>query len=204
MKKLYITFLVLILALSIILPVGAVNAGQTFNVSGTMKLYTPVVGVDEMVGNVMLASGTHINLVGGSLVGTANEYVRNWTDFATLKFHVLGLQAFTGTFNGKTGQYFAELYRVGQSFGDYSQPQTVTGSCKTIVKILGGTGDFANLRGTLCVNLSVHFEPNDVAPDVPLVWSGTYKGKLTFVKNNTNCDDPGAWNEWQDCNNWKK
>jgi hypothetical protein len=199
MKKLYILLIALTLAVAMIVPASVVNAGQTFNVSGTMKVYTPVFAVDNMVGNVMLGSETHTIIVDGSLVGTGTESVRFWYDLTAQKFHSLGLQDFTGTLNGKQGQYFGELYRIGQTAGDATVPETLTGSCHTVVKIVGGTGELANLRGTLCINLSVLFEPNDITPDNPVIWSGTYKGKLTFAKNNKIGDDePGGWKDWKD------
>jgi hypothetical protein len=63
MKKLYILLIALTLTVAMIVPAGVLNAGQTFNVSGTMKLYTPAVAIDSWVGNVLLASATHTTIV---------------------------------------------------------------------------------------------------------------------------------------------
>jgi hypothetical protein len=176
MKKLYITLLVLVLALTMIVPVGAVQAKcQQIEVSGKIKMeWNGYFEMHNMIGErgIMFSSIGFIETYTGKLTGTANE--TSWgnindTNYGTFTgmFFSMGTMDFEGSLKGKTGTFTAEFWRMGKG-GTYG----TDGYAKGEETIISGTGDFADLRGTITYT---------VYPQEDGSYVGKYCGKLYFA-----------------------
>ena len=170
MKKLYITFLVLVLALAMIVPVGAVNAGSgQIEVSGDVAFYFSGFELDKTVGEngVMMGTISHIVIYTGDIDGTAEETLNfrlnpNTGEFPNFKVNGEGTQVFTGSVLGKAGTFTAHVRHQMRLDGSGKVEQTIT----------SGTGDLANLHGTLIFMVYRQLDGS---------YTGTYSGKLHFA-----------------------
>jgi hypothetical protein len=167
MKKLYITYLALLLALTMVLPAGVASAGSgQIDVNGGITFTNSVFVLDKIVGEKGVVKGTIYFDVSytGDIVGTGMESHRtslNLNPVLNFKTASMGIQTFTGTVLGKSGTFIANVRHQIKEDGSGKVEQT----------ILSGTGDLANLRGTL---LFMIYPQNDG-------WAGTYSGKLHFA-----------------------
>jgi hypothetical protein len=169
MKKLYIAFLVMVLALAMIVPVGAVNADSPqIEVSGGVELdfdFDAFV-IEKTVGNgnVMICSLAFFVIYTGDLEGEAYETLDGMVNFNPKSgaFHSEGMLTFEGTLLGKEGTFTAHVTHQGQGT-----------ECRVVQTIISSTGELANLHGTIHLT---------VAQDVPgAPYTGTYSGKLHFA-----------------------
>ena len=170
MKKLYITFLALLLALTMVLPAGVASADSPqIEVSGNVELvfdYDNFV-VEKYVGvGVLICSMAHFVTYTGDLEGGAYETLDSMVNFNSTAFTSEGIQTFTGTLLVDGVPYAGGFTaRVGHQGAD--------AECKVVQTIISGTDDFTNLRGTF------HFTVTQDTPDDP--YTGSYYGKLHFA-----------------------
>ena len=169
MKKLYITFLVLVLALAMIVPVGAVNADSPqidVNGGADFVMDPSSLVVDRFVGEkgVLICSMAFFVTYTGDLEGEAYETLNGMVNFNTKSgaFYSEGMLTFEGTLLGKEGTFTAHVTHQG-----------LGAECKVVQTIISGTGELANLRGT------IHFTVTQDVPGGP--YTGTYSGKLHFA-----------------------
>jgi len=172
MKKVYITFLALILAITMIVPVAVVNADSPqIEVSGNVEFVFDFTAFEyKIVGEkgVMQCSLAHFVYYTGDLTGDAYETLNGMVNFnpKSLAFNSEGIQSFEGTLliGGVpyTGGFTARVGHQGAGV-----------ECKVVQTIISGTGDLANLRGTF------HFMADDLDGDG--VYSGAYSGRLHFA-----------------------
>jgi hypothetical protein len=178
MKKLYVTFLLLVMALVLIVPVGPVNAGvKQITVSGEIELiYVPdTLVIDKVVGakdpiiwddSIMMGTFIHEVTYTGDINGIAYETINGkWNtkkgEFPYFQLTSNGIQEFTGSVLDKSGTFTACVRHQGRESGEVRIEQT----------IVSGTGDLANLHGTLIFT---------VYPIEAAHYKGTYSGKLHF------------------------
>lgn len=176
MKKLYFIFLVLVLITVMLIPAGAAQAASkqmavegtvTFSfVPGTFVTDKVVGGPDAVIWDDSIVMATFLFDVTytGDISGTAQESeTARWNtkqgDYPLFKFNSIGLQEFTGSILGKTGTFTARTRHQGYPDGHVRVEQT----------IVSGTGELANLHGTLIFDVYFQYE---------LVHTGTYSGKL--------------------------
>jgi hypothetical protein len=171
MKKLYVTFLVLVLALAMIVPVGVVNAGSgQVEVEGEITfVWNGYIVIEKVVGNTGITEGEMGRDVcyTGDIVGNADElltFVMNpstgeWPNFMV---NSKGTQVFTGTVLGYEGTFTANV----------RHQMKLDGSGKVEQTIVSGTGDLNNLHGTLIFTIYRQVDGS---------YSGTYSGKLHFA-----------------------
>jgi len=176
MKKMYVTFMALVLTVAMIVPVGVANAGSSWTPrivvfgqiemewDGTFEQY-------NLIGErgIMFSSIGFNHTYNGKLTGTASE--TSWgnindTNYGTFTgmFFSMGTTEFTGTLYGKSGTYTAEFWRMGKGGSD--------GYARGEQTIISGTGDFENLRGTIVYAT----KPQDDGS-----YKGRYFGKLSFA-----------------------
>ena len=108
---------------------------------------------------------THYFRFRGSLEGILVSDVIGVFDLTTVKFTIDGAGTFTGTVNGKSGSYVCSSASSGQ-FTIPGESGTLTGEST----IISGTGELANLRGSLHSEFS--FDKTGM--------TGTYSGTLRF------------------------
>ena len=175
MKKIYITFLALVLAIAMIVPVGVVNADSPqIEVNGTFTLYMTI-NLDSMKivgqGRVVRVEFTDTLEYSGSFDGTATETIDSMKNFVSGAFNSVGTQEFDGMFLGQPGTYTAHVRHQG-GMNDVARIE---------MTIKSGTGACENLHGTLIFIAN----PNYVTlPDGTVVvgyYDGTYSGKLHFA-----------------------
>lgn len=167
MKKLYITFLVLALALVMIMLVGVVNAESTVEVSGEVVVTTEEWTIDMFVGNNMIGRITRTITYDGSIKGEAVEQLRYHIKCTNgnLEFIGIGVQSFSGTImGGEEGTCTARV--VHQGWEHMSPPVEC---CEQA--IISGTDGLDNLSGSLCY---------DICHSGNGVWEGTYSGQITL------------------------
>lgn len=171
MKKLYITFLVLVLALAMIVPVVAVNAGSgQIEVEGEITfVWNGYFVPGKVVGNTGITMGEmgHDVTYTGDIDGTADEllsFIMNPStgEFPNFKVNSQGTQVFTGTVLGQEGTFTAHV----------RHQMRLDGSGKVEQTIVSGTGDLANLHGTLIFMIYRQADGS---------YAGTYSGELTFA-----------------------
>jgi hypothetical protein len=173
MKKLYIILIAIILAVTMIVPVGAVQArSQQIKVCGEMTMawnghFVLYNNIGER--GIMFASMGWTHAYKGSFTGTANE--TSWgsindTNYGTFTgmFFSMGTVEFEGSLKGKTGTFTAEYYRMGKGGTD--------GYARGEQTIISGTGALEKLRGT--INYIVSPQPDGS-------YKGKYSGKLYFA-----------------------
>ena len=168
MKKIYITFLALVLAIAMIVPVGVVNAGSgQLEVNGEITfVWNGYFVPEKTVGNTgvtMGEMGHDVNYT-GDIEGTADEllsFVMNPStgEFPNFRVNSKGTQVFTGTVDGYEGTFTAHV----------RHQMKLDGSGKVEQTIMSGTGDLANLHGTLIFTI---YRQEDGS------YTGTYSGKL--------------------------
>jgi len=172
MKKVYITFLALVLAIAMIVPAGVVNAGSgKIEVSGSVDFYFDPLNfvVEKMVGEPPVIMGT----IGfdvdynGDIDGNAHEilsFVMNTStgELPNYKSSAHGTQVFNGVVNGYEGTFTAHVRHQTR----------LDGSCKVEQTIISGTGELTNLHGTLIFTI---YRLADGS------YAGTYSGKLHFA-----------------------
>jgi len=170
MKKLYITFLVLVLSLAMIVPVGAVNADSPqIDVSGDIELefdfsaFVPEKTVGEA--NVMFCSMAFFVTYNGDLEGAAYETFNSRVNFNSGAFNSVGIQDFEGSLWVDGTEYVGSFKAHVRHQGGEDQVTKVEQT------IISGTGDLANLRGTI----------NFIVSPGGLGFTGTYSGKLHFA-----------------------
>ncbi|OGO32213.1 MAG: hypothetical protein A2Z29_00275 [Chloroflexi bacterium RBG_16_56_11] len=172
MKKLYVTFLALVLVLAMIVPVGAVQAGSPRTVVfGEIKMeWNGFFEMHNSIGErgIMFSSIGFTDTYIGRLIGTANE--TSWgnindTNYGTYTgmFFSMGTVVFEGSLMGKTGTFTAEFWRMGKGGTD--------GYAKGEQTIISGTGDLEKLRGTITYTVN---------PQSDGSYAGRYFGKLHF------------------------
>ena len=168
MKKLYITFLAIVLALAMIVPVGVVNAGSgQVEVEGDIKFeWNFYISIDKVVGNTGITMGEmgHDVTYTGDIDGDAEEllsFVMNPStgEFPNFKVNSKGTQVFTGTVQGKEGTFTAHV----------RHQMRLDGSGKVEQTIVSGTGELANLHGTLVFMIYRQVDGS---------YAGEYSGKL--------------------------
>jgi hypothetical protein len=168
MKKLYLILIALVLILTLVVPASLVSADSpSKDVSGSFVTVFSGVGTVKNVGNgIWLGRGwaqhfTYAGDIDGS--GNLNEDFHWNTN--SLEFNANGKNTFSGSVLGKTGTYTSRVLHLGRDDG-------TTGWCRHQETILSGTGDLANLRGTLSFMI---FRQTDGS------WTGTYSGKVHFA-----------------------
>lgn len=171
MKKLYISFLALVLLVSMIIPVGVVDADSPqIEVNGGFTLYM-ILDFDSIKwvgqGNVLMAEFTTTIEYTGSFYGPASDQLYSFKNFQSGAFNSVGTQDFDGTFMGQPGTYTAYVRHQG-GMDDVARIE---------MTIISGTGACENLHGTLI------FTANPVynGSPVPLYYIGEYSGKLHFA-----------------------
>ena len=168
-----------ILITVMVIPVGAAQvASKQIPVNGQITLAyvegswgnekvvgarDPVIWEDTIVQATFLFDVTYT----GTIAGTATETVNaRWNskqgEYPTFKFTSDGIQTFTGTVQGKAGTFTARVRHQGYLDGHTRVEET----------IMSGTGELANLHGTLIFDV--------YAMDV-YHHTGTYSGKLHFA-----------------------
>ena len=173
MKKLYVTFLVLVLALVMILPLGAIQArSPQIEVCGEIKLeWNGYFEQHDLIGDrgIMFCAIAFSHTYKGSLAGTANE--TSWgsindTNYGTFNgmYFSMGTVVFEGSLKGKPGTFTAEFWRMGKGGTD--------GYARAELTIISGTGSLEKLRGTLAYT---------VEPQSDGSYKGKYSGKLHFA-----------------------
>ena len=179
MKKIYVSFLLLVLTLALIVPAGAVNAGSKhITVSGEIEfIYVPgTLVLDRVVGakdpvqwddSIMMGTFVHEVTYTGNIDGIAYETISGmWNtkkgEYPYFQITSNGIQEFTGSVLDKSGTFTARVRHQGRESGEVRIEQT----------IVSGTGDLANLHGTLIFT---------VYPLGEAHYKGTYSGKLHFA-----------------------
>lgn len=172
MKKIYITFLALVLVLAMVLPVGVANAGSgKIAVEGEITfVWNGHIVIDKVVGNTgvtMGEMGHDVTYTTGDINGTAEElltFVMNPStgEFPNYRVNSKGTQVFTGTVLGQSGTFTAHVRHQMKLDGTGKVEQT----------IISGTGDLANLHGTLVFTISRQVDGS---------YTGIYSGKLHFA-----------------------
>jgi len=169
MKKLYILLIALTLAITMIVPVGVVNAGSgQIAVSGTIAFHFAGMSPPEELkvvgkGDIVMGWIAHNVVYTGDLEGTAQEILDFRLNVKT-GYNVTdaGIQNFEGTLQGiGAGEFTAHVRHQGGADGSMKVEQT----------IISGTGALTNLRGTLII--TVYNQGG--------VWVGDYSGKLHFA-----------------------
>lgn len=171
MKKLYVTLIVLVLALAMIVPVGAVNAGSgKIEVKGDITfVWNGYMVFNKIVGNVDIWMGEmgHDITYTGDINGTADELLTfivnpSTGEFPNYKGNSKGTQVFTGAVLGKEGTFTTHD----------RHEMRLDGSGKVEETIVSGTGELANLHGTLIFMI---YRQDDGS------YTGTYSGALQFA-----------------------
>jgi hypothetical protein len=168
MKKLYITFLALLLTLAMILPTGVVSAGSgQVDVNGNITFTSTGFIPDKIVGEKGVVKGTIYFDVfyTGDIVGNGIESHRvslNMNPVLNFKTTSMGIQTFTGIVLGQSGTFTANVRHQMKEDGSGKVEQT----------ILSGTGDLANLHGTLVFMI---YRQGDGS------YTGEYSGTLHFA-----------------------
>ena len=164
MKKLYVTFLVIILTMTTMIPTGIANANSTVGVSGEYEITLTSVecvnsACSQLVSTVCIS---YESTYDGNLIGTAQECFNYALNVISNPTNNTGKKTFTGTVLGKEGTYTA--YVRHQSLGN--------GDLKIEETIISGTDELANIQGTFVFM---------VTKTDPGVWEGTYSGNVSFA-----------------------
>jgi hypothetical protein len=168
MKRI-ITVLVVVVLLAVIVPagLGCPKPPSEFETSGTVEQIGALVDPNpEMENGKMTLEGNILYFdVHGTMEGVLVFDYIGVIDTTTGKLTIDGLGTFTGTVNGKSGSYFCSTASSGQitipgEAGETTGEQT----------IISGTGELANLRGSLHGENS--FDKTGM--------TGTYSGTLRF------------------------
>ena len=171
MKRLHIVLLAITLVAAMVVPFGVVNAASPQeDVSGSVVLATT--GYDpKIVGTDELMKGTiyHVVTYTGSVSGTGTEACHMTYNLNSLALASVGVQTFTGTILGKTGTLTFRVAHTGfVALGVEGE------SIEVEQTIISGTGELANLRGTM--HFTVFYHSSDAT------YRGDYSGKLHFSR----------------------
>lgn len=165
-----ITVLVVAVLLAVIMPagLGCAETPSEFEVSGTMEQFDALVDPNpEMENGKMTLEGNTFSFdVHGTLEGT---FVTEYTmviDLASGSYTIEGQGTFTGEVEGKSGSYVCNIVGSGQ----FTSPGEA-GEGTAEQTIISGTGELANLRGSL------HGESRF---DKETGMTSTYSGTLRF------------------------
>lgn len=167
MKKIYILMIALILAITMIVPVGVVNAGSgQIEVNGTFTLYMTI-NLNSLKsvgqGRVLMVEFTDTIEYYGSFDGTAIETINTMKNLQSGAFNSVGTQEFDGMFKGQPGTFTAHVRHQG-GMDDVA---------KIEMTIISGTGACENLHGTLIfIAYPIYYGV------YPYHYEGTYLGKL--------------------------
>ena len=163
MKKLYVTFLVTVLALVIMMPAGIVNADTTVEVNGKYVVtLTKAACISDYYGScVMTVCFSYTSNYEGDLVGNAQECLYCGFSPCSDTISSVGIKTFTGTVLGKKGTFTAYVSHKFLGNGDFIVEQTT----------ISGTDELAGIQGTLVFT---------VTETDPGVWEGTYTGNVSF------------------------
>ncbi|UCD08541.1 MAG: DUF3224 domain-containing protein, partial [Dehalococcoidales bacterium] len=96
----------------------------------------------------------------GNLIGSAQECLYYGFSVISDTTNSVGIKTFTGTVLGKEGTFTAYVRHQNLGNGDFEVEQT----------IISGTGELANIQGTLVFTVT--------ATELG-VWEGTYSGSVT-------------------------
>jgi hypothetical protein len=181
MKKV-ITVLAVILLLAVIVPAGlgcpkppaevattlaVAEPPSEFEVSGTMEVIKSLIDPNPKIENSeWTLRNTEYWEVHGGLEGMLVFDFIIVVDITTVKFTIDGVGTFTGEVEGRSGSYVYSTVGSGQFTSPTGESGTVTGENT----IISGTGELANLRGSL--HSEFKFDKNGV--------TGTYSGTLRF------------------------
>ena len=163
MKKLYITFLVIILALTAMIPAGAAIADSGVGVSGKyVVMLTKAECINDYSGGyVMTVCFSYTSNYEGDLVGTAQEDLYCGFSPCSNTISRVGIKTFTGTVLGKEGTFTAYVSHQFLGNGDFKVEQT----------IISGTDELTGIQGTLVFMVT----ETDLG-----VWEGIYSGNVSF------------------------
>ena len=163
MKKLYVTFLVLVLVLTAMIPAGVVNADSSVEVSGkyVVTLTRAACINDYSDSCVMTVCFSYTSNYEGDLVGTAQEDLYCGFSPCSNTISRVGIKTFTGTVLGKEGTFTAYVRHEFLGNGDFKVEQT----------LISGTDELAGIQGTLVFIVT----ETDLG-----VWEGTYSGNVSF------------------------
>ncbi len=168
MRKLSILLMVLTLAVAMIMPLSAANAASPqFEVSGTITmtmtgLIPQIVGADHLMKGEVFHHVTYT----GDISGSGDEAGMMTYNLKSLALASVGVETFTGTVLGRNGTLTFHYFHGGHV------PLVPGAALKVEQTIISGTGELANLRGTL--HFTVYSTENGP-------YQGTYSGKLHFV-----------------------
>ena len=165
-----ITVLVVAVLLAVIMPagLGCPKPPVEFETSGTMETTEMITDPNPETenGKMTLEENTNYFDVHGTLEGTIVHEYTMVIDLASGSFTTEGQGTFTGTVNGKSGSY---VYSAAAS-GQFTSPTGESGVSTAEITIISGTGELANLRGSLHLELS--FDTTGM--------TGTYSGTYRF------------------------
>lgn len=183
MKKFYISFLALVLVAAMVVPLGVVNAGSgQVEVNGQIKFeWNGYYVQNKLVGNVIpnpnpylpplkgiiMGEMGHNVTYDGDIDGTAEEFLTfvmntGTGEFPNYKVNSKGTQVFTGTVMGQEGTFTANV----------RHQMRLDGSGKVEQTIISGTGDLANIHGTLVFMIYRQADGSYI---------GDYSGKLHYA-----------------------
>jgi hypothetical protein len=169
MKRI-ITVLVVVALLAVIMPAGfgCAEKPSEFEASGTMEQTAYLMDPNPEMenGKITFEGNTYFFDVHGTLEGVivADSIMVIDTTTGTLTIDLMG--TFTGEVDGKSGSY----YYSAAGNGHFTSPTGDTGEINGEHNIISGTGELANLRGTLhAVNIFDETGMNE-----------TYSGTLRF------------------------
>ncbi len=165
MKKLYVTFLVIALALTTMIPAGVANADSSVEVSGkyVVTLTRAACISDYCDSCVMTVCFSYTSNYEGDLVGTAEECLYCGFSPCSDTIRRVGVKTFTGTVLGKKGTFTAYISHQFLGNSDFKVEQT----------IISGTDELAGIQG----NLIFMVTETDLC-----VWEGTYSGSVAFAQ----------------------
>ena len=163
MKKLYVTFLVIVLALTAIIPASVAIADSSTEVSGKYVVtLTKAECINDYYSSyVMTVCFSYTSNYEGDLTGTAREYLYCGFSPCSDTISRVGIKTFTGTVLGKEGTFTADVRHQFLGNGDFKVEQT----------IISGTDELAGIQGTLVFMVT----ETDLG-----VWEGTCSGNVSF------------------------
>jgi hypothetical protein len=167
MKRLYIMFLALALAITMIAPVGVVTADSTSEVDGEVAVTAEEWVIQGYTGCCMIGQIKRTVTFDGSFNGEAVEELNYYLRCTNgqLEFVGEGLQSFTGTLmGGEEGTYTARVVNR------WEYASSLVERCEQT--IISSTGGLANLDGTIY---------REIRHDGNGVLEGTYSGQVTLA-----------------------
>ena len=161
MKKLYVTLLVIALAIAMLIPAGVAIADSSADVSGEYVITaTGVECINDCPDScVMTICFSYTSNYEGDLSGTAQESLYCGFSPCSDTIRRVGIKTFTGTVLGKEGTFTAYVSHQFLGNGDFIVEQT----------IISGTDELAGIQGTIVFTVT----------ETELgVWEGTYSGSV--------------------------